>query len=89
VVAAAVAWHRPAEVRLDLAGVRFVDARGAAGLIACHGLAAAAGADFAVSPAGRVVTDLLRLARLEHLLRPEPEPGAWPLTTLPMLEEDR
>jgi anti-sigma B factor antagonist len=69
-VAMAAAERTPARLHLDLADVRFVDARGVGAILGCGKLAEAAGAQFALVRASRPVREVLRIVGLGHLLPP-------------------
>jgi anti-anti-sigma factor len=69
--ARAVDRHHPQRIRLDLAGLQFIDARGIAAIITCRHTAEAAGAAFVLSPAGKRVHDILWLTGLQELLAPD------------------
>jgi anti-anti-sigma factor len=70
-VVRAVDRHHPQRLRLDLAGLQFIDARGIGALITCRQAADAAGAAFVIFPAGKRVHDILWLTGLQELLVPD------------------
>jgi anti-anti-sigma factor len=67
----AVDRHHPQRIRVDLAGLQFIDARGIGAIIICRQVAEAAGAAFVISPAGPRVHSILRLTGLQELLLPD------------------
>jgi anti-anti-sigma factor len=67
----AVDRHHPVRIRVDLAGLRFIDARGIGAIITCRQAAEAAGAAFVISPASERVHDILWLTGLQELLPPD------------------
>jgi anti-anti-sigma factor len=69
-VVRAVDRHHPQRLRMDLAGLQFIDARGIGAIITCRQAAEAAGAAFVIFPAGRRVHDILWLTGLQELLLP-------------------
>jgi anti-sigma B factor antagonist len=69
-VTMAAAGRTPAQLHLDLAGVRFVDARGVGAILGCGKLAEAAGAGFALVRASHPVREVLHMVDLGHLLPP-------------------
>ena len=68
VTEAAVAHHRPANLHLDLGAVTFLDARGIAAILACRGIAVAAGAEFTIAPGSASVRRVLSLGGLDGAL---------------------
>jgi anti-anti-sigma factor len=64
------AEHRPVRIRMDLAGVRFVDARGAGAIIESARIAQACGARFEIVRASLPVQRLLGMIDLTDLLPP-------------------
>src|SRR5690348_536202 len=67
-VGAATADTRPVGVRVDLSGVRFIDARGVAALVDCVEVAGASGARFEITCASLPVRQVLEIVQLAGLL---------------------
>lgn len=69
-VTVALAERQPANLEVDLSGVRFIDARGVGALITCARTAAEVGAGCRIVRASRPVYDVMRIVELDNLLPP-------------------